>query len=76
VLLRHYPIAAEQDGDRICAVTLADAATSDQVVVYAAYVLDATELGDLLELADIEHVVGAESQLQTGEMCDIISVDD
>jgi len=36
VLLRHDPIAAEQDGGRIRAVTLADAATGDQMVVHAA----------------------------------------
>ncbi|MFL5801222.1 MAG: hypothetical protein ACJ8CR_05710 [Roseiflexaceae bacterium] len=33
VLLRHEPSAAERDGDRVRAVTLADAATGDQVVV-------------------------------------------
>jgi hypothetical protein len=33
----------------------------------ASYILDATELGDLLELAGVEHVVGSESQHQTGE---------
>jgi hypothetical protein len=32
-----------------------------------AYVLDATELGDLLPLAGVEHVVGAESFSETGE---------
>ncbi len=32
------------------------------------YILDATELGDLLELADVESIIGAESQTQTGEM--------
>ena len=31
------------------------------------YILDATELGDLLELAGVEHVIGSESQAQTGE---------
>jgi glycine/D-amino acid oxidase-like deaminating enzyme len=67
VLLRHAPIAAERDGDRVRAVTLTDDGTGDQVVVHAAYVLDATELGDLLELAGIEHVIGAESQAQTSE---------
>jgi hypothetical protein len=30
-------------------------------------VIDATELGDLLELAGVEHVIGAESQAETGE---------
>ena len=35
--------------------------------VRAAFTLDATELGDLLELASVEHIIGAESQAQTGE---------
>ncbi len=33
----------------------------------ASYFLDATELGDLLPLAGVEHVVGAESQAETNE---------
>ena len=41
--------------------------TGDLLTVHAGYVLDATELGDLLELAGVEHVVGAESQDETGE---------
>ncbi|HEU5086150.1 MAG TPA: FAD-dependent oxidoreductase, partial [Roseiflexaceae bacterium] len=67
VLLQHVPIAAERDGDRIRAVTLSDQLSGAQVLIQAAYVLDATELGDLLELGGVEHVVGAESQAQTGE---------
>ncbi len=68
VLLRHRPIAAETDGDRILAVTLLDQETGDQVTLRAPYILDATELGDLLELAQVEHVIGAESQDETGEL--------
>lgn len=67
VLLRHRPVAVERDGDRVRSVTCVDEETGDQIVVQAAYVLDATELGDLLYLAEIEHVTGAESQAQTGE---------
>jgi len=37
-------------------------------VITARYFIDATELGDLLPLAKVEHVTGAESQAQTGEM--------
>ena len=44
------------------AVTLVDDATGKQHRISAAYILDATELGDLLELAKVEHVIGAESQ--------------
>ncbi len=68
VLIRHRPIAAETDGDRVSAVTLVDDQTGEQTVIQAPYILDATELGDLLELAQVEHVIGAESQAQTGEL--------
>ncbi|MEV0272527.1 FAD-dependent oxidoreductase [Hamadaea sp. NPDC050747] len=66
VLLRHEPIAADTAGDRIAAVTLRrdDGAA---VTITADYVLDATELGDLLPLAGVEHVIGAEGQDTTGE---------
>ena len=68
ILLRHRPIAAEADGDVVRSVTLEDVDTQEQIVVSAPYIIDATELGDLLELAGVEHVIGAESQAQTGEL--------
>jgi hypothetical protein len=68
VLIRHRPVAVESDGDRIRTVTLANDETGEQVVISAPYILDATELGDLLELGNVEHVIGAESQAQTGEL--------
>ena len=67
VLLRHRPIAAETDGDRVRAVVLLDEEGGEQVVISAPYILDATELGELLPMAGVEHVAGAESQDQTGE---------
>jgi len=67
VLTRHRPIAAETEGDRIRAVTVENMLTQERTVIHAPYILDATELGDLLPLADVEHVIGAESQAQTGE---------
>ncbi|HEY3549185.1 MAG TPA: FAD-dependent oxidoreductase [Propionicimonas sp.] len=66
VLLGHRPVAADTDGDRVCAVTLRG--TGGDVTVTAPYVIDATELGDLLELADVEHVTGAESRHDSGEL--------
>ena len=68
LLLCHRPVAVELDGDFLRAVTLQDERDGGQVVCRAAYVLDATELGDLLELGKVEHVVGAENQAQTGEL--------
>jgi hypothetical protein len=68
VLLKHRPISAETDGDTVRTVTFRDEDLGEEVIVHADLVIDATELGDLLELAKVEHIIGAESQAQTGEM--------
>ncbi len=68
VLLRHRPVSAWTEGDRVEAVAFRDESSGEERVISAAYVLDATELGDLLALAGVEHVVGAESQAHTGEL--------
>lgn len=39
-----------------------------EITLAAPYVIDATELGDLLELAGVEHVDGSESRGDTGEL--------
>lgn len=65
--LRHKPVAVDMDGDNVRAVTLQHVESGEQLHVHAQYVIDATELGDLLELGGVEHVIGAESQAQTGE---------
>ena len=66
--LEHQPIRADVTGDHVEAVTLLDTQTRQERTVTFDYVLDATEMGDLLSLAEVEHVIGAESQAQTGEM--------
>ena len=68
VLLQHKPVEAESDGDKIASVTVEDALSGERTAIQAPYVLDATELGDVLELAGVEHIFGAESQSQTGEL--------
>lgn len=67
MLRRYEPVAAQTEGDRITAVQFQSLVGDPDIEVAAEYVLDATELGDLLPLADIEHVTGRESQAQTGE---------
>jgi FAD dependent oxidoreductase len=67
VLRRHRPVAAQSLGDRVSAVALLDLATGRELTVEAALVVDATETGELLELAAVEHVLGAESRSDTGE---------
>ena len=68
VLLRHQPVSVETEGDYVKAVRLLAEYGGEDVTILAPYVLDATELGDLLKLARIEHRIGAESQGQTGEL--------
>ena len=68
VRLHTRATAAEVDGDRIGAVRVLDMNTGREETIEAAYVLDATELGDLIEIAGVEYVSGAESQAQTGEL--------
>ena len=67
VRLRHRPVSATTDGDRVTSVTLRDEEGGGELVVSAAYVLDATETGDLLPLTGTEYVTGFESQGDTGE---------
>ncbi|WP_138466544.1 FAD-dependent oxidoreductase [Poseidonocella sp. HB161398] len=66
VLLDTRPVAVEQTGDRFDAVEV-DSREYGPLVLRGRYVIDATELGDLLEMGAVEHVTGAESQAQTGE---------
>jgi hypothetical protein len=61
------PVSVRTDGDRITSVTFRNRADGDPVEVRARFVLDATELGDLLALGGVEHVTGAESQAETSE---------
>lgn len=67
IFTRHHPLAVEADGDLIRSVTLADTRTGERRRFTAPYVIDATELGDLLELGGVESVIGAESRDETGE---------
>jgi len=67
IFTRHRPIAVEAQGDFIRSVTLADERTGEHRQFAGAYVLDATELGDLLEMGGVESVIGAESRDETDE---------
>jgi hypothetical protein len=62
VLLGHEPVGAEAEGDRVRSVTVRDLGTGDRRTLVAPYVLDATELGDLLPLAGVEFVTGFEAR--------------
>lgn len=67
-ILDHRPIGVVSHHDRIERVEFEHVHDGERFVASAPYVIDATELGDLLELGGVEHVIGAESQAQTGEL--------
>lgn len=67
VRLRYEPIRVESQGDWVQSVTFSQLETGNSEVITAEFVLDATELGDLLALGKVEYVTGAESQDDTDE---------
>ncbi|MDR1386582.1 MAG: FAD-dependent oxidoreductase [Propionibacteriaceae bacterium] len=67
VLLEREVAGVIVDGDKVRAVELSGPGSAADLVVEADYVLDATELGDVIGLGRVEHVTGRESQALTGE---------
>ena len=67
ILLHTKAVAAEVEGDRVQAVAVRHLLTGHEIILRGAYVLDATELGDLLPMTGTEYVTGFESQDETGE---------
>jgi hypothetical protein len=68
ILCGHKPVAADVERDSVAAVSVKNLRTGGEVVLRAPYVIDATELGDLLPLTRAEYVTGVESQRETGEL--------
>lgn len=60
-------VTAQVEGDQIRSITVDQPEYDRRLRFHPAYVLDATELGDLLPLLGIPYVSGAESQARTGE---------
>jgi hypothetical protein len=60
-------IGCATDGDSVREAEFEDLESGDRFIVSAHYVIDATELGDVLEAAGVEHVTGTESRAETGE---------
>jgi len=68
LVVRHglRPIGADVEGDFVRSVSF-DTDRGEQETISARFILDATELGELLPLARVEYVTGAESKAETGE---------
>lgn len=67
VVTRTRAARVETAGDRVTAVLAVRLDSARWLRVRPRVVIDATELGDLLPLAGVEHVVGAETRADTGE---------
>ncbi len=67
LFLRTKPFAAVSDGITISQVSVVNLETREVTAFEPRLVIDATELGDLLMLAHIDHVIGAEAAAETGE---------
>lgn len=53
--------------DMVESVTVQQISTKENVILKGQYFLDATECGDVLPMAKVEYVTGAESKAETGE---------
>jgi hypothetical protein len=62
------PISAEVEGDFVRTIRFRDLQSGEVESVSATFVIDCTELGDLLPLCGAEYVTGAESRYSTGEL--------
>jgi hypothetical protein len=60
-------IKAWAHGDRVTGVVVRGLHSGRDALIEAPFFIDATPYGDLLEKAGVEHVIGAESQAETGE---------
>ena len=55
------------EGYQVRSVTVENSIGNHFYLLKGKYFLDATEMGDVLPLANVEYVIGAESQAETGE---------
>ena len=68
LLLRHTPVGVHKSNPAIVSeVVFRNEIDGSSLTIAGGYILDATELGDLLELAEVEHVTGQEGRSDTGE---------
>lgn len=68
-ILRGYrPVRAARSDRQVTSVTVRSDHSGHEVTLTGRLIADATELGDLLELAEVPFVIGAEAQSETGEL--------
>ena len=68
-ILRDFvPVAVHTNGDYFSAIDVKHNYTSQKITLHAPWFIDATEMGDVLKLGDVEYVTGAEGRNQTEEL--------
>ncbi|XXM71523.1 FAD-dependent oxidoreductase [Lysinibacillus sphaericus] len=67
ILRQTRVISVEKEGNMLQTMTLVNEAAGTEKEVEARYFIDATEAGDILPLAGMEYVTGAESRQEHGE---------
>ena len=67
ILLESKPVAASVNGDSVESVTVRSLESGSETTITAPYILDATELGDLLPMTGTEYITGSEARGDTGE---------
>ncbi len=68
-ILKPYRLSeAHLNGDAVVGATVENVGSGDRITIHAQVVIDSTEIGELIERAGVEHVVGAESKADTGEL--------
>lgn len=67
LLLRSKAFAAVSNRGQIRTVSIVNLESLEATLIEPKLVIDATELGDLLTLAGIDHAIGAESAAESGE---------
>lgn len=68
VLFGVVPTGVDREHRTIRSVAFLNMRSAEQVLIHAKYVLDASELGDLLPLGKVPYVTGAESRRDTNEL--------
>lgn len=68
VLRRHAVVSVSANADRIEGVVMRNLDNGTTLEIEGAIIIDATETGELLRTANIEHVIGAEAASETREL--------
>jgi hypothetical protein len=68
LLKKTIPEAVETENDEVKSVEVLNLESNKQLILRGRFFADATELGELLPMAQCEHVVGTEGKSATGEL--------